>query len=151
MRPSARWNAGTPVCRVNILKNALEPARSRIELTRGVDRKGLGHRHPGTVTELLRALGDDEDGPLGKGLAEGVFKTVQRCSARYANVASTSQPAETDLGANRLSYGTFLAVTDERCAFRVSCGRASIASSPTRATQTMGSRRSTQRWATRHR
>jgi len=80
VRPSARWNAGTPVCRLNILKNALETARSGIELARGVDRKVLGHRHPGAVTELRRALGDDEDGALGRGSPRG-------CSRRYSDVA----------------------------------------------------------------
>jgi hypothetical protein len=65
---------------VNILKNALETAGSRIELARGVDRKVLGHRHPGAVTELRRAWGDGDDGALGRVLAEG-------CSRRYSEVA----------------------------------------------------------------
>ena len=112
-------------------------------------RKVLGHRHPGAVTELLRARGDGHDGALGRVLAEGCSRRYSEV-ARYASVASASQPAENDLGANRLSYGRFLAVTDERGAFRLPCGRASIALSPTRATRTMGSRRSTRRSPTRH-
>ena len=40
----------------------------------------LGHRHPGAVTELLRAWGDGDDGALGRVLAEG-------CSRRYSEVA----------------------------------------------------------------
>lgn len=61
-----------------------------------------------------------------EGTRQGCSRRYSEVAPRYASVASTSQPAENDFGANRLSYGTFLAVTDGRCAFRVSCGRASI-------------------------
>ena len=72
MWPPARWNAGTPGGRVNIVRNAPETA----DLPGSVQPAGrsmLGSPHnggvvtgaaPGAVTELLRAWSDGDEGAL---------------------------------------------------------------------------------------
>ena len=115
-RPPLRWNAGTPVCRVNILKNAPENGADSVR-TRRVEtvrycrhRKGLGrHRSPGAVTELLRAWGDGDDGALEQ-LTPLVEAELRRLARGYMRRERRGHTLQTTALVNE----AFLRLTDAR-------------------------------------
>ena len=115
MRPPARWNAGTPVCRVNILKNAREmagfraaPPRAECAILHPI-RGALATPSPGAVTELLRAWSDGDDGAL-----ERLTPLVEAELRRLARGYMGRERRGHTLQATALVNEAFLRLTDAR-------------------------------------
>ena len=109
-RPS-RWNAGTPVRRVNILKNAPETPDSVFNpLSRDCAiLPFLTTASPGAVTELLRAWGDGDDGALEQ-LTPLVEAELRRLARGYMGRERRGHTLQTTALVNE----AFLRLTDAR-------------------------------------
>jgi RNA polymerase sigma factor (TIGR02999 family) len=111
-RPPARWNAGTPVERVNIVENAPETEGLGADLTvRSVrycpTEKVLETPARGPITELLRAWGDGDDAALEQltPLVEAELRRLARGYMRRERRGHTLQ-------ATALVNEVFLRLTD---------------------------------------
>ena len=115
VRPPARWNAGTPVCRVNILKNAPETAGLSRRAGRGEcailrpSKRSWTTPSPGAVTELLRAWGDGDDGALEQ-LTPLVEAELRRLARGYMRRERRGHTLQTTALVNE----AFLRLTDAR-------------------------------------
>ena len=117
MKPPARWNAGTPVCRVNVFRNVPKTA-DLVVSTPGDGRRMCDSPHiggalatpsPGAITELLRARGDGEDGALERltPLVEAELRRLARGYMGRERRGHTLQPTA-------LVNEAFLRLTDAR-------------------------------------